>query len=78
MKCRRCGSNIGYEEVYCKNCIDFLAATDKFTYSDLWKYQASGGGCIGCKSISGGDRNCENCTRSHTYEPPYKDNYTRS
>ena len=78
MKCRRCGSEINYEEKYCQSCIDFLAATDKLSYSELWKYKVSGGGCIGCISISGGDRNCENCTRSHTYEPPYQDLYRRS
>ena len=76
--CKNCGKTIEYEEKYCTECIDFLDATRKISYADLWKYKLSNGGCIGCRSINGGDRRCEECTRSHTVSPPFTDNYEKS
>ncbi|MBP5578754.1 MAG: hypothetical protein J6X56_04635 [Ruminococcus sp.] len=78
LKCKHCGTTIGYGETYCNNCIDFLAATEKFGYSELWKYKYSAGGCLGCDLImTNKDSKCDDCIRSHTPAPPFIDNYTK-
>ena len=77
-KCRNCGLELGYEESYCEDCIDYLIATDKMPYELLWKFRYSGGGCLGCDLImtnKGGK--CEDCVRSHTPAPPFTDNYVK-
>ena len=76
--CANCAASIEYGSKYCENCLDYLVSTNKLSYADKWKYKYSGGGCIGCKSINGGDRICEGCIRSHQPIPPFTDNYVRS
>lgn len=77
-KCRNCGKTIGYEEAFCSECADFLAATGKLSYPQLWKHKYSTGGCLGCDLImTNKDSKCENCVRSHIPAPPFTDNYTK-
>lgn len=77
-KCLNCGKPVSYEEVYCQECVDYLASTDKLPYNLLWKYKLSDGGCIGCMHISTENGVCVNCTRDHVPAPPFKDYYDRS
>lgn len=75
--CANCGKTVDYGTKYCDICLDFLDGTGRLTYAELWKYRHSAGGCIGCRSISGGDRQCEDCLRSHMPTPPFIYNYTK-
>lgn len=75
--CANCGKTVDYETKYCDVCLEYLEGVGRLTYADLWKYKHSAGGCIGCRFIIGGDRSCEDCVRSHTPQPPFKDNYVK-
>lgn len=75
--CANCGKTIEYEEKYCNDCLDYLVATNKMAFENKWKYKYSGGGCIGCRYISLGGKECEECTRSHQPAPPFKDRYVK-
>ena len=75
--CANCGKKMEQDtNKYCPDCIEYLIATGKFTYADIWKYKTSDGGCIGCRYILG-DPLCENCTRTHTPAPPFVDCYEK-
>lgn len=77
MRCTNCGKELIENNKYCSECLEFLAATGKLGYADVWKYKTSRGGCIGCRYILGENDKCSNCVRTHTYTVPFDDNYEK-
>ena len=75
--CKNCNASINYAETYCSDCIEYLSATNHFTYAQKWKYKISDGGCVGCRYICQSERKCEDCIRSHVPAPPYTDLYEK-
>lgn len=76
-KCANCGADVEYGKTYCTLCVEYLVASDKFSFADKWKYYHSADGCIGCRYISGGTRACEGCIRDHAPIPPFIDMYEK-